>query len=201
MCNAGYTIDGNTGTCSTAGLPCIDSYLFIQTFCLSVFSPTNGHYYQLITTATNWSSALTAAANAQFRGVSGHLATITYASEQSFIFSTVAKGNSVWLDGSSTGVSNTWVFSSGPSAGIQFSSGNKSVAGSYLNWSTGQPGTGGNCLQMSAASSQGTWIAANCSMKTIFYVIEYECTSGYFSTTGCVTPCSSSFISTISSWY
>ena len=131
---------------------------------------TNGHYYEVIAAPSAWTSALSAAAVLpSFRGVSGHLATISSSGENSFVQS-ILNGVNVWVDGSKSG--GFWVYSSGPEAGTDVS---------YFNWNVGSPG-GNLCLSM---LSSGYLADVGC-LTLEYYVVEYECPyGGAFTLTGC----------------
>ena len=104
-----------------------------------------------------------------FRGVSGHLATISSSSENSFVQS-ILDGVNAWVDGSKSG--GYWVFSSGPEAGGVIT---------YFNWNAGSP-TNNLCLGM---LSSGYLADVACS-NLEYYVVEYECPyGGAFTLTGC----------------
>jgi hypothetical protein len=45
----------------------------------------NGHYYEYVQTEVEWSSALSSATSARYRGVAGHLVTVTSSGENSFL--------------------------------------------------------------------------------------------------------------------
>lgn len=50
-----------------------------------VMNPDNGHHYDYVRSAMNWDAANAAATASSYNGVTGHLATITSASENLFI--------------------------------------------------------------------------------------------------------------------
>lgn len=61
----------------------------------------NGHYYEIVTTSLNWDAANLAAQSRSWLGVSGHLVTVTSASENLFLtaaFGVVALDQK-WLGG------------------------------------------------------------------------------------------------------
>ena len=110
----------------------------------------NGHLYRYVAGTMSQSAAAAAAATYSAGGQVGHLATITSLAEQTFVYSLLGTSNSAWLDGTDTAVEGVWRWTAGPEAGTQFSSGNASVAGSYVNWAGGQPDNAGgeHCLHI-----------------------------------------------------
>jgi prepilin-type N-terminal cleavage/methylation domain-containing protein len=108
----------------------------------------NGHFYRYVTGTMTQPAAAAAAATYNIGGRIGHLATITSLAEQAFAYALVGPSNSAWLDGTDAAVEGVWRWTAGPEAGIQFSSRNASVAGSYVNWAGGQPDNAGgeHCL-------------------------------------------------------
>ena len=93
----------------------------------------NDHYYELIT-ATQYDTiggAIAAAASNSFMGMTGYLATITSAAEQSFLNASVnPNGAQVWLGGSDATAEGAWEWITGPEAGTAFG---------YTNWDGGEP--------------------------------------------------------------
>ena len=97
----------------------------------------NDHYYEFISTPVTWDTALTAAAGSSYLGLTGYLATITSASEQTFIFTNVTS-NFAWLGGSDRTTEGVWEWVSGPEAGsIFFGAG--APGGAFSAWGFGEP--------------------------------------------------------------
>lgn len=91
----------------------------------------NGHWYEYISTPVTAEAAFTLAAGMTHLGLTGHLATITSAAENTFASITVAGGALAWLGGSDTGFAvNDWHWIVGPEAGLAFS---------FSNWAPGEP--------------------------------------------------------------
>jgi len=105
-----------------------------------VFNPANGHYYELVTLvdiSMTWSEARDAAAAMTFNGMPGHLATVTSASEDSFIVSTwpgIGSSTRVWIGGTDAAIEGNWQWIT-------------SESWSYTNWGGGEPSGDGNCLE------------------------------------------------------
>lgn len=95
----------------------------------TIASGGNGHYYELITTLVNWTAARDAAAAKTYQNTPGHLATITSAEENQFVWNNVS-GTYFWIGAYKD--NNSWHWVTGESWG-------------YVNWDAGQPdNSGGN---------------------------------------------------------
>lgn len=116
------------------------------------YSEETNSFYQFVNTGSNitQSSAAAAANSATLTGLSsvnGHLATITSATEQTYIETNVwnTTTNS-WIAGSDATTEGAWLWNTGPESGMQFwsgSSGGSTVNGNYANWVAGQPNDSG----------------------------------------------------------
>lgn len=162
-------------------------------------APFNGHAYEVITSPTlAWQAAATYASNRVFRGVNGHLATITSQAEQGFIWSSYNK-TSYFVDGTDTGHEGIWMFTTGPEAGKIYSTGSASVNGSYVDWRQGEPNNGAgrvqNCMHL-YWFYLGQWDDVQCDESHAF-IVEYECVAGsYFANSTCL-PCLLQFSCTL----
>jgi len=121
----------------------------------------NGHWYQFIDCLVTWNEANFLASGSTFMSVSGHLATITSAEENAFIFDSVASGNNAWIglsDAETEGVF-TWV------TGEPLD---------YTNWFTGEPNNdailGENFGEFKADGSWNDWN----SVAETSYIVEYS---------------------------
>jgi Lectin C-type domain len=110
----------------------------------------NGHYYQFVSTKTNWESAEADAESRSFLGISGHLATIANAAENHFVNTMVTDGSElIWLgltDKANPAARNFfWVDDPNTIVwhGTAASSGGFSPSGSYTNWDAGEPNNAG----------------------------------------------------------
>ena len=93
----------------------------------------NGHWYEVVNTSTNWTTANSTAQNSIFNGINGHLATITTAKENDFILGLL--GNSSWFIG---GFQNPGT--SEPLSDWQWVTGE---TWDYSNWNNNEPNNAG----------------------------------------------------------
>ena len=114
----------------------------------------NGHVYRFVSSpGLSQAAAIAAAAATTVDGRTGYLATVTSSAEQAVVTSLIGS-NSAWISGTDAAAEGAWRFNSGPENGQQFSNGNQSMSGSYVNWAGGQPdnaGTTEHCLHMYVA--------------------------------------------------
>jgi hypothetical protein len=134
----------------------------------------NGHWYEAVSAPNmSWTDANIAASNLIYDGMAGHLATITDALENAFIFGQLSIGGSpYWLGGFQ------------PDSAIEPSQGWQWVTGEdwdYTNWANGEPNnsTGGNedSLAFAFFQNDGTWNDAPTGWTGYSnggYVVEYE---------------------------
>lgn len=152
---------------------------------LPIFNPENGHYYEALRFGMTWELARTEAATRSYLGLSGHLVTITSASENDFVYGSVYP---TAFTASTSGTRFEWVWLGGfqlPGS-IEPDSGWSWVTGElfdYSNWDTGQPSdTGGNPngehQDLLIMWSGGTWNditgPAFGSGSVVGYIVEYE---------------------------
>ncbi|MFO0899405.1 MAG: C-type lectin domain-containing protein [Pirellulales bacterium] len=100
-------------------------------------NPANGHYYELLTDLeTTWEEAKAIAEKRVFRGMQGHLATITSAQENEFL-ALQWGGKNAWIGASDAEQEGEWKWMTGPEAGHVFwrANGDQGEAVSYANWS------------------------------------------------------------------
>ncbi|MEC9346811.1 MAG: Ig-like domain-containing protein [Pseudomonadota bacterium] len=138
-----------------------------------IYNPENGHYYKRSAVATNFDGALAGA-----KADGGYLVTITSASENAFVFTTVGGGATHWIAGSDRAVEGVWVYNSGsPEDGFQFWQGDApngfAVNGAFANWETGQPNSQGGNEDVILLFSGGKWHDAPTSFSTR-YITEYS---------------------------
>jgi hypothetical protein len=117
--------------------------------------PDNGHYYDFINTSLDWDNANAAAQQQTFLGFSGHLATISSAQEQSFVYDQIYRPHlpaltieyATWLGGyqiaGSPEPAGGWVWSTGETW-------------NYSNWGAGEPNDFGGEYKL-AMWGTGLW--------------------------------------------
>ena len=97
----------------------------------------NGHAYEYVADALDWSSARVAAHGRLFGGAEGHLATITSQAENSLL---AQLGDDGWLGGSDAATEGVWTWVEGPEAGRVFWRGGiDGTALGYANWTANNP--------------------------------------------------------------
>jgi Lectin C-type domain len=104
----------------------------------------NGHWYDEIDFCETWTSSNADAQNQIFNGMLGHLATITSAEENAFIWANLS-ANKRWLGGFKTGADWNWV------TGEDFT---------FTNWAPVEPNNLGgyeNFLQFTPDNMLGNW--------------------------------------------
>lgn len=160
-------------------------YQSTNSFAAPIFNPENGHYYEALRFGTPWEFARDDAASRSYLGLSGHLVTITSASENDFVYGSVYPAA---FFASSSGTRFEWVWLGGfqlpgsiePSGGWGWVTGESF---SYSNWDPGQPSdTGGNPngehQDLLIMWSGGTWNditgPAFGSGSVSGYIVEYE---------------------------
>lgn len=112
------------------------------------YLPSTDHYYFYVSSfGITWTNARTAAANSNYFGLQGYLATIT-TPEEAQLAGEQATGTG-WIGATDEVVEGEWRWVTGPEAGTQFWQGAVSgtpVNGEFSFWNTGEPnnfGSGG----------------------------------------------------------
>ena len=152
-----------------------------------VYDPTNSHIYQYVSVpgGIDWTDAKAAADASTVDGLTGYLATLTSADENSFVANRIQ--SDAWIGASDLAVDYTWRWVDGPESGTQFfaenplpSYGGTTVNGEYANWNPGEPNDGsGNgredCAEYySSPSELGFWNDLPCTDTAITgYLVEY----------------------------
>lgn len=161
------------------------------------FNPSNGHYYEFISTPRTWNDARNAAKVRSFAGMPGYLATVTSAAENAFVTEKTG-GTAAWLGGTDLAVEGTWAWADGPEAGQVFWTsacgvgfrGTCAATGGYNNFNGGEPNNfNGNedGLQILAGAS-GRWNdLPHTSTSALPMVVEYSPVPGVASATTSVT--------------
>ncbi|MCX7246569.1 MAG: VCBS domain-containing protein [Burkholderiales bacterium] len=116
------------------------------------------HFYEYVSGDVTWTAARDGAAARVYAGMTGYLATITSAEENSYIASRLSSNG--WIGAQDASAEGVWQWATGPEAGTQFSNGTNptAVGGMYANWASGEPNNYGgveNYAQMRADT--GKW--------------------------------------------
>lgn len=142
-----------------------------------VYSESTGSFYQYVTTASTWSTANTTAMATTLNGVSGHLAVITSAAENTFLESQLNVGESAWLAGSGSGVGASWTWNAGSEAGMEFSLGSTASNNMFTAWLAGEPNDGsGSTVYAHLREGTSDWTDSS-DADTYHYFIEWESSS------------------------
>jgi len=104
-----------------------------------VYNPANGHWYTAVAAAGNWDAANAAAQQMTYRGITGHLATLTSEQENTFVATSLpaSASGSYWLGGYQDRSAPDYVE---PAGGWRWVTGE---AWSYTNWSGNEPNDSG----------------------------------------------------------
>ena len=126
----------------------------------AVQMPGTDHYYQFYPNATSWQSARDFATSLTFHGSSGHLANVTSAAENSFLYSL---GNRGWI-GARRDSSQTFRWFDGPESGQTLT---------YINWAPGEPN---NCCggEPFVELNSGSWNDNGGMGETFGFFVEFE---------------------------
>jgi hypothetical protein len=100
----------------------------------------NGHWYEFVAGAPTWQAARDAAAGTSFMGMTGYLATLTSAAENSFLHSIT--GGQGWVGASDEELEGSWRWATGPEAGTVFWQDGTTLT--YAAWNGGEPNNVGN---------------------------------------------------------
>ena len=148
------------------------------------FNPANQHFYEVVTpsSAKTWQQAKDLAQSRSLFSLNGYLATVTDASEQSFINGQLA-GKEGWIGASDQDVSlgglgeGNWAWLTGPEAGTLFYQGRSNtgsaLASKFANWSWGEPNDSENNEDYAYIKTNGQWNDYAASVTVGSYVVEY----------------------------
>lgn len=147
-----------------------------------VYNSVNQHVYQVVTATSTWAGAAALATSTEFNGLPGYLATITTQQEHDFVLTRIDQDG--WIGASDAGVEGTWLWMTGPEAGMQFWQGaalGTTTNGMFANWASFEPNndTGGNpdgedCAEIRfTGGANGKWNDLNCDSERASYVVEF----------------------------
>ncbi len=135
----------------------------------------NGHYYDFVTSAANFTfaEALADAATLSHAGWTGYLATVTDAGENAFINTSVTTVQA-WIAATDAAVEGSYRWVAGPEAGSLLV---------YTNWEAGEPNNccGGENEAVINWGSSGTWNdIGNPAFPTyrVGYIVEFSAPTG-----------------------
>ncbi|MEM7471163.1 MAG: C-type lectin domain-containing protein [Pseudomonadota bacterium] len=132
----------------------------------------NGHYYEIITTRMTFDDAKAFATAQSHNGLQGHLATITSAEENAFIYALTGR-HWTWTAGERIGRNNQFQWVQGPEAGTVFYD-NGDVSGVYNAFAKNEPNNWRNTKEDAVHIwGGGTWNDLRKGRK-IRSVIEYS---------------------------
>ena len=126
----------------------------------------NARPYWVATGQYTYATALLRAGQMRYRGLVGHLATVTTPGEYNFLYWTMnTRGALVAL--TETLVESTWAFSAGPELGMP------ATATNFTMWAQGEPdgGVSENCAVFDVAGFSDV----NCNEQRYSFVVEFEC--------------------------
>ncbi len=125
----------------------------------AVYNASTDSYYTRVATALSWEAAMDNAQASSLNGVSGTLAVIDSAAEQSYLWSLSPTDN--WIGASDKDNEGVWRWFNGDTAGSQFWTGaisGSAVGGLYANWSSGgEPNGGTNENYAHIRTGDGSW--------------------------------------------
>ncbi|GAB4195816.1 MAG: hypothetical protein OHK0022_12840 [Roseiflexaceae bacterium] len=142
-------------------------------------NPLTGHFYEYVpVTNISWSAARLAASTRSLFGLTGYLATIDSAAENSFISTRLQATG--WLGGSDDPAMGApgegrWSWVTGPEAGLLFWSSTGGTAnGRFVNWASGEPNNFLGQEHYLELLADGTWNdRPNTSPSISGYIVEY----------------------------
>jgi hypothetical protein len=130
----------------------------------------NGHYYEYVPVATEWTSANAAASSMTYtigdKTYQGHLVTITSLEENVFIYNSILSSHSsmtFWIGATDATIEGVWQWVTGEPWG-------------YTNWNYGEPNNYGGNENYAMIFGLGKWNdgADQGYVSTYGYIVEYE---------------------------
>ena len=137
-----------------------------------VLNPDNGNHYQIAGVRTTWQEARVQATQRVHEGVPGHLAAITSAGENNFIYNVLGASalDEYWLGGRQNPSASDY---SEPGGGYRWLTGEQ-LSGAYENWAPGEPNDAGAGEDSVAYVKAAEWAdIEGTSLINEGYVIEF----------------------------
>lgn len=138
-----------------------------------VFNPANGNHYEVVFQATDWDTADSIASSMTFMGVQGHLATVSSAAEDQFVYYTANGGSPIgncWLGAKQNMNSPTYTE---PSGGWEWVTGEP--WGVYTNWYANEPNNSGGAEHHLGYWPGDQWNDYNPASTNVgVFVVEYD---------------------------
>ncbi len=162
------------------------------THAVPILNGANGHYYDFVpfgAAPLDWNQARAAALGSTYLTFQGYLSTITSAAENAFLvanFGTTASAVFAWAGGTDAATEGVWLWSDGPEANRQFSSGAAATPpDNFENWGGIEPNNHGpdNWLMVNLGTTfgpilQGEWADAALNPSTADpvqgYLVEFS---------------------------
>ena len=121
------------------------------------------HFYQVRNESITFDAANTFAAALVFKGVNGHLATLTTVNETDY--ASALQPDTLWIAVHDVDGTGSFTYSAGPEATLPMV---------YSDWVADQPD--GLCVLVNSVGAE--WAAVGCQNRTLF-IVEYECPTGF----------------------
>jgi hypothetical protein len=114
------------------------------------YNPANQHFYKYVAGKITGTDALAAGAASTQLGMTGYLASITDAGENTFVAEKIqgdagAPAKNVWIGATDSAEEGKWVWNGGPDNGVQFwqgcnpANGGAAFQGRFSAWASGEP--------------------------------------------------------------
>ncbi len=124
----------------------------------------NDNWYEVVIVSNTWDSANSAADALSYKGLDGHLATVTSLDEWNFIKTLSQYGGNLWLGGTDSATEGTWEWVTGE-------------AFNFTVWASGEPNNLGNEDCLETWHSGNDWNDSAGSTANSGYIVEYESAS------------------------
>lgn len=138
----------------------------------------NGHYYELLRplASVGFDDARQDALFRTYKGIPGHLVTITSAAEQDFLIDSFGAPRRAWIGASDRGTEGAWTWLDGPEAGRVFHVSGAATQPGYSAWQAGEPNDfgPGEDVALFGFDSTGSWNDVADGTLAPSYIVEYS---------------------------